>query len=62
MNANTLGRAYHIQFMYYKAGHTATDPIYSPTDDTWAIVYLMISMTREHVPHSIRLLNDSGAI
>ena len=48
MTANTLRRAYQIPIMYYKAGLTATDPIYSPTDPTWAILYLMISIARDH--------------
>ena len=48
MMANTLRCAYQIPFMYYKAGLTVTDPIYSPTVPTWAILYLMILMAREH--------------
>ena len=48
MKANTLGRAYQIPFMYNKAGLTATVPTYSPTEPTWAILYLMISMAKEH--------------
>ena len=49
MTVNTLGRAYQISFMYNKAGLTATDTIYSIiTDHTWSILYLMISMAREH--------------
>ena len=48
MTANIHGRAYQIPFMYYKAGLTALDPTYNPTDPTWAILYLMISMAREH--------------
>ena len=47
MSVDTLRRAYQIPFMYYKAGLTATDPTYNPTDPTWAILNLMISIGKK---------------
>ena len=49
MTANTLRLAYQIPLMYYKAGLAATDSIYSPTEPTWAILYLMISRAQQNI-------------